>query len=243
MGWVVVLIIVAVLAGGACIAYLQLVNKVPPEIKGAFNMAKQRRGDYRSARKRHEKRLAAARKHLAYLEDPMGRRLGSAGGVTLFERWIITPQASGSLIGVKATATDESSISVSQRLTVTRMVAFGVFSLAAPKKTTKPQGSAYIIIEGPEVSGVGVINASSYNTTPGPDAFRFAAQVNNAAREVAANAPLLPQRIAEARKQVAAAETDQEVTKAKANYAKVVTALPETYRRKFRDAGVTTNPN
>ena len=236
MGWVVVLIIVVVLAGGAYVAYLQLVNKVPPELKEAFNMAKERRRDYRSARKHHEKRLAAARQHLSYLENPMGLRLGSAGGVTLYERWISTPEASGSLIGVKATAADESSISVSQRLTLTRMAAFGVFSLAAPKKTTNTHGSAYIIIEGPEVSGVGVIKASSYNTTPGPAAFRFAAQVNNAAREAAANAPLMPQRIAEARKQVAAAETDQEATKAKANYAKAVTALPEPYRKKFRDA-------
>jgi hypothetical protein len=97
VGWVVVLIIVVVLAGGACIAYLQLVDKVPPELKGAFNMAKQRRRDYRSAQKRHEKRLAAARQHLSYLENPMGLRLGSAGGVTLYERWISTPEASGSL--------------------------------------------------------------------------------------------------------------------------------------------------
>jgi hypothetical protein len=241
VGWVVVMIIVAVLAGGACIAYLLLVDKVPPELKGAFATAKQRRGDYRSARKRHEKRLAAARQQLSCVV--MGRELGSAGGVTLYERWIITPQGHGSLIGVKATAADESSVAVSQRLTVTRMATLGVFSLAAPKKTTTAHGSAYIIIEGPEVSGVGVINASSYNTTPGPDAFRFAAQVNNAAREAAVNAPLMPQRIAEAREQVAAAETDQEVTKAKANYAKAVSALPETYRKKFRDAGVTTKAN
>jgi hypothetical protein len=38
--------------------------------------------------------------------------------LTLFERWIDTPQGSGPLIGVKATAADESSMSVSQRLTV-----------------------------------------------------------------------------------------------------------------------------
>jgi hypothetical protein len=236
--WVIALIFVALLAGGACIAYLLMVDGVPPEIRKEFDLAKQRRGDYRRARKRHEKRVATAHEQLVRLEDPKGRRLGSAGGVTLYERWITTPQGSGSLIGVKATAADESSISVTQRLTVTRMVAFGVFSLAAPKKTTKSQGSAYIIIEGPEVSGVGVINASSYNTTPGPAAFGFAAQVNNAARDAAASAPLLPGRIAEARNQLVTAKKDPEVTEAQAAYAKAVATLPETYRAKFSDAEI-----
>ena len=102
------------------------------------------------------------------------------GGVILYERWIKTPQSEGSLVGVKASAADESSIS--QRLTVTRMVGLGVFSLATPKR--KMLGNAYVVIEGPEVSGVATFSAKN-NKNAGPTAFAFAARINNAAREAA----------------------------------------------------------
>lgn len=158
----------------------------------------------------------------------------------------VTPVLNQTVIAMKATAADESSVTVSQRLTATRMVTLGVFSLAAPKKTQKAHGSAYIVIEGPEVSGVGAINASSYNSTPGPQAFAFAADVNNAARAAAANAPRLPGLIARAREELSAAEEDTKVIEAEIAYSKAVAALPEEYRQKFSDvrpdASATTSP-
>ena len=238
MGWW-TLGLVAVVALTAGIVYavwlIRARGEIPEETRVAIREAKQSRSECRRARKQHARDVLQARMRLQDLEDTKGRRLGAAGGITLYERWISTPQGSGSLVGVKATAADESSVTVSQRLTATRMVTLGVFSLAAPKKTQKAHGSAYILIEGPEVSGVGVINASSYNTTPGPGAFAFAADVNNAARAAAANAPRLPGLIAKAKEELSAAEKDPKVTKAEIAYAKAVAALPEDYRQKFSD--------
>lgn len=235
MEWLILgLVAVALITALCYVVFLVRVRgEIPEETRVAISAAKESRSQCRRARKQHAKNVAEARNRLQILEDTKGRRLGSVGGITLYERWISTPQGSGSLIGVKASAADESSVTVSQRLTATRMVALGVFSLAAPKKKQQAHGSAYILIEGPDVSGVGVINASSYNTTPGPAAFTFAANVNNAARAAAANAPLLPGLIAKAKKELSAAEKDPKITQAEVAYAKAVAALPEEYRQKF----------
>ncbi|GAB2993928.1 hypothetical protein [Mycobacterium bourgelatii] len=234
--WILGLVAVALTAGIIYAIWVARTNgKIPEDTRVAIREAKRLRSEWRRARKQHARDVEQARLHLQNLQDVKGRRLGAAGGITLYERWISTPQSSGSLIGVKATAADESSVTVSQRLTATRMVTLGVFSLAAPKKTEKVHGSAYIVIEGPEVSGVGVIEATSYNSTPGPAAFSFAAQVNNAARAAAANAPLLPRLIAKAKQDFAAAENDPKVIDAEIAYTKAVAALPREYRQKFGD--------
>ncbi|WP_287041890.1 hypothetical protein [Mycobacterium sp.] len=234
--WILVLVVVALAAGIVYAVWVARRNaEIPTETRVAITQAKHLRSECRRARKQHARQVGQARTRLQELEDPKGRRLRSAGGITLYERWISTPQGSGSLIGVKATAADESSVTVSQRLTATRMVTMGVFSLAAPKKTQKVHGSAYIVVEGPEVSGVGVIRATSYNSTPGPAAFAFAADVNNAARAAAANVPRLPGLIAEAKEELHAAEHDPKLGEAEFAYAKAVAGLPEEYRQKFSD--------
>lgn len=237
MGWWILGLVAVALTAGIVYAVwlLRARAEIPEETRVAIREAKRSRSECRRARKQHAKNVERARMHLQYLEDAKGRRLGAAGGITLYERWISTPQGSGSLIGVRATAADESSVTTSQRLTATRMVTLGVFALAAPKKTQKAHGSAYIVIEGPEVSGVGAMNASSYNTTPGPRAFAFAADVNNAARAAAVNAPRLPGLIAKAKEELSAAEKDPKVTEAEFAYAKAVAALPKDYRQRFSD--------
>ena len=47
--------------------------------------------------------MSRAQAELHELEDPKGEYLMSGGGVTLYRRWIETPQGDGSLIGVRAT--------------------------------------------------------------------------------------------------------------------------------------------
>jgi hypothetical protein len=147
MGWVILVLVAVVVLAAVCLIVWLVPGRgdIPQEIRDAIRAAKQSRSNYRRARKQHNKNVAQARSRLQILEDTKGRRLGSADGITRYERWISTPQGSGSLIGVKATAADESSITVSQRLTATRMVALGVFSLAAPKKKQTAHGSAYIL--------------------------------------------------------------------------------------------------
>jgi len=135
------------------------------------------------------------------------------------------------LTGVKATAADESS--VTQRLTVTRMMAFGIFSLAAPKK--KGHGNAYVVIEGPELSGVAVIAATGSNS-PGSAAFAFAADVNNTARLAEKFAEAQPRLIQSAKEQLDIAKDDSLVQQAPTAYREAVDSVPAEYREKFTDA-------
>lgn len=185
---------------------------LPQETRDSIREVKRLRSAYRRARKQHARDVEKARKRLQQLEDPKGDRLDAAGGITLYERWISTPQGSSSLIGVRATAADRFSI----------------------------------VIEGPEISGVGVIRPSSNTTSSSSVAFTFAAAVNNAARAAAAYAPFLPELIAEARNKLAAAERDPESINAEIAYAHAVAALPRDLQHKFSDvrsgAGVAGSP-
>lgn len=73
----------------------------------------------------------------------------------------------------------EDSGTVNRRLTATRMVALGVFALAAPKK--QDDRSVYLTIEGPTTAIVRTIEFAK-NPTAGDVARRFAAAVNLHAR-------------------------------------------------------------
>jgi hypothetical protein len=200
-------------------------SELPPEIQTGIERAQDTRAKYHRVLRDHNHSMSAAQHDLEALEDAKGRRLESDGGVMVYERWIDTPQGGGSLIGVKATAEDDSS--VAQRITVTRMVAFGIFSLAAPKKRTT--GNAYVVIEGPHVSGVAVIPAAG-GISPGQRAFTFAAEINNAARAAEDAAPLLPGRIEAARLQLATSSDETMVNRAQQAYDEAVASLPAEYR-------------
>lgn len=131
-----ILILLGVAAIVALVALIvvrqQKFSKLPPEIRAGISRAQGTRAQYHHALRDHKHRVSAAEHELKALEDPKGRPLKAMGGAALYERWIDTPQGGGSLIGVTATAEDDTT--VTQRLTVTRMVAFGVFSLAATEE-------------------------------------------------------------------------------------------------------------
>ena len=201
-------------------------RSVPTEVAAA----KDARRAYRKQTKTRDRRISAATQQLTLAESHEGRRLEQAGGITLYERWIVTPQGSGSLLGVKATAADESS--VRQRLTATRMVTLGVFALAAPK--SKAVGNAYVVVEGPHVSGVAVIPANG-NSNAGPKAFAFAAAINNAARAAEAAEASRPQAIEAARRKLAAANDRAELDAAAQAYTAAVSVVPDEYRKHFGD--------
>ena len=135
---------------------------------------------YRAAWDKYGTEVDKADAELKYFADPKGKRIISGGGVVVYERWIQTPQGGGPIIGVSAKA-DDSTLE-RQRLTATRMLAFGIFSLAAPKKISS--GHAYVSIAGPEVNGVAVFPPGE---NAGPNAFDFAARINAAARQAEAS--------------------------------------------------------
>lgn len=128
----------------------------------------------------HQRRISNAEEELRNVLDPRGRKIAKKGGVTVYQRFIVSPQGSGSLIGVHAKSEDNTSIR--QRLTATRMVALGVFSLAAPQR--RGEGTAYVVFEGPEISGVATF-VENNNMNAGPTAANFAALINNTARAAA----------------------------------------------------------
>lgn len=201
---------------------------LPEHVQAALTQAKALRKTYKNAAKDYRRRTAGATSALQAIRDPKGRRLKALGGATLYERWIDTPQGNGSIIGVKATAADESSIK--QRLTATRLVTFGVFALAAPKSSTA--GNAYVVIDGPEVAGVATISAKS-NANAGPAAFAFAASINNAARAAEAAEPGRPKAIEAARLALERARDDSDVVEAKAKYVAAIEALPQEHQAQF----------
>lgn len=174
------------------------------------------------------KSLKSVKKELAELEDMKGRRIATGGGVQVFQRWIVTPQGSGSIIGVTASAEDNTSIN--KRLTATRLVALNVFALAAPKK--KGGGNAYVVIEGPHISGVAAFSGDKQQTV-GPKAYSLAAQINNAARQAAADAPHRPAKIEALKQKIAELESAPEVVKAKLGLLSAINNLPDDLREFF----------
>lgn len=194
-------------------------SEMSPKLLAAIEVAQDARAQYHHLSREHRHRVTAAEAEIARLKDPKGRRLGFCGGIVLWERWIQTPQSEGPLIGVRAEAHDDTSIS--QRLTVTRMVAFGIFSLAAPKRKTT--GNAYVVVEGPDVNGVGM-------APDGPEAYNFAAVINNAAHAAEVFQAELPARLAAARRELSAARDESQVEAAHREYEKALQALPPAQR-------------
>jgi hypothetical protein len=213
---------VVVVSTLAVLVWLAVANFPPPPpeseaVVAAKAKAASAKEAHRAALKYHDRRLKRYRRELA--EAERGRRLARVGGVTLYEHWIHTPQGSGPLAGVKAHAADETSIG--QRLTVTRMVTLGVFSLAAPKRTGT--GHAYVVIEGPDVSGVATLSGSGSGA--GPAGYAFAAKINNAARASERDAPERAETIERARALVVRAEERSVVDAAEATYNRAVAEL------------------
>lgn len=159
---------------------------------------------YEKAMAEYDQRIRTAEQHLRIVESPGGYQLARFYGVVLYERWIATPQGAGWLHGAHASAADDSN--VTQRLTATRIATLGVFSLAAPKR--KGIGFAYVIIEGPHVSGVVTIPANG-SAPAGPKAFNLAARINNAARSAEQIEPHRPALIEQGRLHLAAVVNDR----------------------------------
>jgi len=184
---------------------------------------------YRAAWDEYGTEVNAAEATLKYFADPKGKRICSGGGVVVYERWIQTPQGGGSIIGVSARANDATL--ERQRLTATRMLAFGIFSLAAPKKIRS--GHAYVSIEGPEVNGVAVFPPSK---NAGPVAFDFAARINAAARQAQASEKERLVFVKSAKKELKAARrATDDLDAIEIDYQRAIDALSPEERAEFQD--------
>lgn len=204
---------------------------LPHRVQLAITEAKEARSLYRQTSKRYEAAVRKATEELELIRGPRGRRLIKEAGIVVWERWIDTPQGGGPIFGVRASAADESNIR--QRFTATRMLAFGVFALAAPK--SKTGGHAYVVIEGPTVSGVATLSAES-NAKAGPAAYDLAARINNLARKAEEAEGSRPQKIEVAKKTLEQAKDQRHLKSAAARYSAAVAALPTEHALRFKDA-------
>lgn len=133
--------------------------------------------DLGRAEKSHTKAINSLKSSIQKLSDPKGNVLGSYRGVTLYETWIKTPHGQSRLAGTSASVDAQ----ISSRLTATRLVALGVFALAAPKKN----GSVYLSID--NVDLVSVVECPAQDNTR---AREFAVKIMNASRKAAATEQL-----------------------------------------------------
>lgn len=178
--------------------------------------------------KTNKSTLTKLQNDLATWNSSQGRMVVATGGVKVFQRWIQTPQGSGSIVGVIASAEDNTSIS--KRLTATRMVTLGIFSLAAPKK--KGGGFAYVVIEGPSVSGVATFQGTK-GQDAGPKAFKLAALINNTARNAVALENQRPDEVARLNAEIAKIQAAPGVQEATANVHSKIALLPEDLRTRY----------
>jgi hypothetical protein len=178
--------------------------------------------------KTNKSTLTKLQNDLATWNSSQGRMVVATGGVKVFQRWIQTPQGSGSIVGVVASAEDNTSIS--KRLTATRMVTLGIFSLAAPKK--KGGGFAYVVIEGPSVSGVATFQGTK-GQDAGPKAFKLAALINNTARNAVALENQRPDEVARLNAEIAKIRAAPGVQEASVNVDSKIALLPEDLRTRY----------
>lgn len=186
----------------AALALRQEVRDKNSALKSATSI---RNGEISSARKelkRAEKdrsrRIKAAQQHLSDLQDTKGKLIASYHGVRLHERWITTPHGSGSLVGVHASVDSQ----VSSRITATRLLAIGIFALAAKKKT----GALYLSVDGPDFASV--------IECPQDDQMKsreFATKIANAAKSAARQAEERPRLINAAKTALTSAQDTGEV--------------------------------
>jgi hypothetical protein len=206
-------------------------RKITEEEKLLVREVKISQKNLKMALKSNKAMLSRLEGELKNWNSAQGNIVIATGGVKVFERWIQTPQGSGSIVGVVASAEDNTSIS--KRLTATRMVTLGIFSLAAPKK--KGGGYAYVVIEGPSVSGVATFQGTS-GQDAGPKAFKLAALINNTARGAVALEAKRPGEIARLNTEVAKIKAAPEVQIASENLEAKIALLPEDLRTRYTRA-------
>lgn len=228
MGVVIVLIVLAALVFGIATLVRKRRNRDPlavahrAELKVArtgLREAQKARNDavktaqrsLKSTERAYEKGVRRAQLTLAQLVDPDGKKLGSYGGMALYERAIRTPNGRGSLIGTSATVDTAGNLAVTNGPTLTRMAAGGLLlgplgmlgSLAFQKTKKYDVRELYLLVETAELSSVVKCPADD-----GMKARSFAAKINTAAKQAEAIEAARPQQIQEAQKALAAAQAE-----------------------------------
>lgn len=181
----------------------QALSALKSERRGFAGRVKQAEKDLRAVRKQHEHGIRAAERELAQARQPAF--IGHAGKIRVFEDHVETPEGRHPLDEqVQASVQTAGNMTVTQRVTLTRVVGLGVVGgLVLPKKTKHDDRDLYFAIEHPQWASMAQLN---------PDVGAAARQVvrntNLAARNVAANSKRRQQLITSATEQVRRARQD-----------------------------------
>lgn len=220
---IVVLVLAAVAAAAAYFVRRRTQQPKSPEIsaarvrlvqvQGELKVAQRARNiaikgaakELKDARAEREHAITSATKEIKALSETKGSMVGSYRGVTVYKNWITTPHGEGPIAGTNASVDAQ----VSSRITATRLLAIGVFALAAKKKT----GAVYLSISSPCLASV-VECPKDGNTK----ARQFAATIMNAARQAELQAAKLPALLEAAeQKKTAALANNSRLEAAQAN--------------------------
>jgi hypothetical protein len=197
--------------------------------------------DVKAAKSQREKEIKTAEEELKSLLDPKGKRLDSYRGVTVYERWIATPDGEGPIADTHTSVDAQ----ISSRITATRLLAIGVFAFAAKKKT----GMVFLSIDNPAFASV--VECPQDDSAK---AHKFAVTVMNAARAATREDATRPQLIEAAEQRKTHALTNTRLDAAQAAQARaeadesllepvrVATALVEHARRQLAELTVATVP-
>ena len=169
------------------------------------------RGNVAAAERARQLRVDTAIQQLRTAEDPQGQRVGTYRGIVLFERFIVTPQGSGTIKGASATVDTAGNLAVSKRPTLTRMAAGGILlgplgavgSLAFQKRKDVDMRELYLMVETEQFAAVVQCPADD-----GMKARQFAAAITTAGRLFDVNEPIRHQTIEWANYEIDAASKD-----------------------------------
>jgi hypothetical protein len=205
---VAVIIALAVIVGVGWFEYRRReFGKLDVEVQHAVTAARSARKQFRAASRLMTTEVASIERTISELSSVKGQRVAAGGGVTVYQRWIDTRQGSGSIIGVTASAADES---------------------------TNGAGNAYVVVDGPAVNGVATLDASK-DPKAGLNAYALAAAINKQARLAADEKKTLPEKIERAKSQLTTATRshEQKVEAARSHFRGRLEVLPTETRAKY----------
>jgi DNA repair exonuclease SbcCD ATPase subunit len=222
--WLIILIVVAVaaLTVGAFLLFRQRKEKariesMSPEQRELYEAEKeyniqveQAEKVYQRTVKEWDKNVSTAEKELQKSIASGQKPLGYYKGVKLYENRVETPQGTAYFEKqtVSAMADTAGNIAMTQRVTLTRLVAGGIIGgLIFPKKKTHDSRELYLVVQTDSFGSV-----VECDPEHGPKVRQFAMSINNTAQNAAALKERREKAIADARQRLDSIKNEREKT-------------------------------
>ena len=155
----ILVIVFASLISAAIIVWMVLrikrdaANSLSPQEVAVKDAEKQ----YQTLEKACDKELSSAQRSLEKAQGGVNKTLGHYGGIRLFEDRVQTPQGVASFMDgpVSSTVDTAGNIAVSQRITLTRLLAGGIIGgIIFPKKNKTDSRELYLLVQTPQFASM-----------------------------------------------------------------------------------------